>query len=56
MSLITTKYINGGASITPLMVDGIMYGYGGNSKWNPSTTTEYRKNAKELFMMTPYGK
>ena len=55
-NLITTKYINGGASITPLMVDGIMYGYGGNSKWNPSTTTEYRKNAKELFMMTPYGK
>jgi hypothetical protein len=60
-----TIYINGGASITPLMVDGVMYGYGGNSKWNWSFTPQglgnatentYRKDAKELFMITPYGK
>ena len=56
--------INGGSSITPLMVDGVMYGYGGNSKWSQSKTPDqeganstnaYMKNAKELFMITPYG-
>jgi hypothetical protein len=59
-----TININGGSTITPLIVDGVMYGYGGNSKWNNSytpaqagtdTSNAYMKNAKELYMITPYG-
>ncbi len=42
-----------GASCGPVIADGIMYGYGGNNKWNTSSQTRY---ATYVWMATPYGK
>ena len=42
-----------GMSCGPVMVNGIMYSYGGNNKWNTSINTKY---ASFIMMSTPYGK
>ena len=48
-----------GHKIHPFIVDGIIYGYGGNNKWNSGggvgNPTLIRKPTK-VFMWTPYGK
>jgi len=48
------QFINpSGASVGPVIADGVMYMYGGNNKWNPSGPIKY---ANELLMLTPFGK
>ena len=46
-----------GQRIIPLIADGVMYGYGGNNKWNNSPPdTALNRYATKIFMWTPYGK
>ena len=41
----------------PLIVDGVMYGYGGNSKWNGGSDALLPFGyATKMFMWTPFGK
>jgi subtilase family serine protease len=42
-----------GMSAGPVIADGIMYGYGGNNKWNTSTETRF---GTYIWMATPDGK
>ena len=46
-----------GQRIIPLIVDGVMYGYGGNNKWNNAPPGSVQNcYATKIFMWTPFGK
>lgn len=45
-----------GQRVPPVIVDGVMYGYGGANKWVRPGTTGLAANPSKLFMWTPYGK
>ena len=47
-------YNQEGQRVPPLIVDGVMYGWGGANKWIRASSTG--ANPTQFFMWTPYGK
>jgi hypothetical protein len=56
--IISTLFNPEGFPVDPLVVDGIMYGYGGNNKWSSSLFDPNYEQlyGTRLFMWTPFGK
>jgi hypothetical protein len=48
-------YNEEGFSTCPVVVDGLLYGYGGNNKWTQASVKNY-SFASKIYMYTPYGK
>ncbi len=52
--LINTIYNAEGMATVPCVADGVLYGYGGNTKWTPGATS--MNLGSFVYMITPYGK